>query len=1045
MKPIINLISSMRLVGALLLLFAFASGYATFIENDFGTQTARAEVYYAHWFEAIQVLLIISLILNILKFKMFTKDKIFIFLFHISFIIIFIGGAITRYIGYEGIMHIREGTTSNTMISDKAFIIAEFEQNGKMSQYHKNVLFSKRRDESFSKTIKVEKEEVKLELIKYISDASWQLVEDPKSNAIISLMVSDGSGSRPETVLLEEGNYKETATFILDFNSGKTFDKTTLKITKKDKELYLFHDVHIDYTLMSDQTTGHLKENQNDPFNKRTLYSFDGANIVLKDFLPHAKKALVSQTLDRSGPMFKSPKKDALVIDLTYKGETKRVNVFGLNNAIGLKYTVKFNDMSVQLSYGARYITLPFSIELRDFELERYSGSMSPSSYASEVTLIDEAENINMPYRIFMNHVLEHKNYRFFQSSYDKDERGTVLSVNHDPGTLPTYIGYLLLGIGLFMGLLTYKSRFQKLRRTAQKYQENAKKSIAILMFVLFSTQIPTNLKAQEVLNESIQTILKFDKKHAEKFSTVLVQDVKGRLKPLNTQSIDILHKVYGKSNILGLDANQVLLGMMMRPADWRKIKMIKVKHKEVLKTLGANTSDKYVSFEQFFDNPNRMMGYKLSKDLENAARKAPGKQSKYEKELIKVDERLNICYLVYTGELLTLFPKPNDVNKKWYAIIDSLKTFSTNDAQMVRSIAVEYFKVVDEALISSNWSKADVAVDKIIAYQKQYGASIYPTQLKIEAELLYNKMSIFSTLILPFLFIGLILLSVSFYKIIKPKFNVKMVTNISLISTIALFAFMTFGLALRWYVSGHAPWSNAYESLVFIAWTTMLAGFIFSKNSPMTLSATAVLTGAILFVAHLSFIEPQITNLVPVLKSYWLVIHVSMITSSYGFLGLGALLGLINLVLFTIKNKTNEKHIRYSILELNAIIEMSFIVGLSLLTIGNFLGGVWANESWGRYWGWDPKETWALVTILVYAAVLHTRFMKIPNADYVFSVLALVSYSSVIMTYFGVNFYLSGLHSYAAGDPLPIPAFVPISIVGIAILIAVSSRNRAV
>ena len=153
MKPIINLISSMRLVGASLLLFAFASGYATFIENDFGTQTARAEVYYAHWFEAIQILLIISLILNILKFKMFTKDKIFIFLFHISFIIIFIGGAITRYIGYEGIMHIREGTTSNTMISDKAFIIAEFEQNGKMSQYHKNVLFSKRRKETTSNKI----------------------------------------------------------------------------------------------------------------------------------------------------------------------------------------------------------------------------------------------------------------------------------------------------------------------------------------------------------------------------------------------------------------------------------------------------------------------------------------------------------------------------------------------------------------------------------------------------------------------------------------------------------------------------------------------------------------------------------------------------------------------------------------------------------------------------------------------------------------------------------------------------------------------------
>jgi cytochrome c-type biogenesis protein CcsB len=232
---------------------------------------------------------------------------------------------------------------------------------------------------------------------------------------------------------------------------------------------------------------------------------------------------------------------------------------------------------------------------------------------------------------------------------------------------------------------------------------------------------------------------------------------------------------------------------------------------------------------------------------------------------------------------------------------------------------------------------------------------------------------------------------------------------------------------------------------MIYIGWATILAGFIFSSRSSITMASTAIMTGLILFVAHLNWMDPQVTNLVPVLNSYWLSIHVATITASYGFLGLGALLGFITILLFILVNSKNERVLNLSIKELNAINEMSLMIGLVLLTIGNFLGGVWANESWGRYWGWDPKETWALVTILVYAVVVHIRFLKSIYSEFNFAVISLMSYSTVIMTYFGVNYYLAGLHSYAKGDPVPIPDFVPVTYAIVFVMIALAFRNRKI
>jgi cytochrome c-type biogenesis protein CcsB len=233
----------------------------------------------------------------------------------------------------------------------------------------------------------------------------------------------------------------------------------------------------------------------------------------------------------------------------------------------------------------------------------------------------------------------------------------------------------------------------------------------------------------------------------------------------------------------------------------------------------------------------------------------------------------------------------------------------------------------------------------------------------------------------------------------------------------------------MRWYIAGHSPMSNGYESMIFISWVTLLAGFIFSRKSAFALSATAVLAGMTLMVAHLSFMDPEITNLVPVLKSYWLTLHVSVITGSYGFLGLGAILGIITMILLTLTNSKNKDRISNTIDELTVINFRTITLGLYFLTIGTFLGAVWANESWGRYWGWDPKETWSLITVVIYALVTHSRMIPGMKDIYTFNLLSLFAFSSVLMTYFGVNYYLSGLHSYASGDPVPIPAFVYIAV----------------
>jgi cytochrome c-type biogenesis protein CcsB len=339
----------------------------------------------------------------------------------------------------------------------------------------------------------------------------------------------------------------------------------------------------------------------------------------------------------------------------------------------------------------------------------------------------------------------------------------------------------------------------------------------------------------------------------------------------------------------------------------------------------------------------------------------------------------------------------------------------------------------------TGDWTAADENLDYLKLFQERYGSQIMPSKSKVNLEILYNDVNIFKRLFPIYATLGLILIILLFTQVLNPGLRIGAVVKTFMILIFIAFIFHTVGLAIRWYISGHAPWSNGYETMIYISWGTVLSGLIFSRTSRITLATTAILASVTLMVANLSWLDPEITNLVPVLKSYWLVIHVAIITASYSFLGVGALLGTLNLILISLQNKKNYIRFKETIEELTNINEMNLIIGVFLVTIGTFLGAVWANESWGRYWGWDPKETWALVTVLVYSFIIHMRLIPGLNSVYAFNFAALIGFSSVLMTYFGVNYYLSGLHSYAGGDPVPVPTFVYYA-VAIVVLLSIAA-----
>jgi len=697
----------------------------------------------------------------------------------------------------------------------------------------------------------------------------------------------------------------------------------------------------------------------------------------------------------------------------------------GLTRYLGVDGVMKVRENgSATTIFSAdkdREILLPFSVHLKAFELTRYYGSKSPSEYASTVRIVDG--NTSFEDVISMNNTLSYKGYKFFQTFYDPDEKGTILSVTKDPGVEVTYAGYALLFLGLLLNLFDPKSRFRTL--TAQL----KKATLVILFFVSFQTPLfSQSAYIQTYLEEHRQNSLGV----SERFGALVVQSRMGRMKPFDSLSKEVLYKLSGQSTLLNMSPTQVMLGMLSHPKVWKKVPMIQIKTPKLRTTLGLDAGKKLASFEDFFEGS----AYKLETDIQKALMMRPSQRGTYENDVIKVDERLSIAFMVYYGSLFKIFPLPLDVNHTWLGFPEMFEKLQSEEGEALQRSSQAFI----EALFAREYDKASLHVSTFETFAKSHGASIMHSPRHIQAELFFNKARFFERLTPAYLLLGLLLFGIAFVQVFKPEGISKQLKKPLFYAVAVLFGLHTFALLLRWYISGHAPMSDTYESIIYIAWSCLLFSMIFLRSSLFALAGSTMMAGIFMFVAHLGNIDPEITNLVPVLKSFWLSVHVSVITASYGFLALGCALGFFTLFLFTCKPR--DKSIQ-AIKQLGIINEVSLIIGLTLLVIGNFLGGIWANESWGRYWGWDPKETWAYISILVYAIILHVRLIPKWYSRYLFAVLSVLGFASILMTYFGVNFYLAGMHSYATGDPVPIPTWVYVTSALVLGLIVVSYNNR--
>lgn len=893
-------------MGILFVVFALAMAVATFLENDFGSPAAYSMVYNSVWFELILLLLAVNLVGQLIAFNLFKKNRITGALFHLAFVVMIIGAAITRYFGWEGSIHIREGEEQNICYSTEKYI---------------------------GYTIKT----------------------------------SDGK--------------------VLDSYSQK-------------------------YALTSVTA---------DNFNERLKINNKEYELVLSKVIPNATEP------GSMNPEGTSSGKNAFIFILTDGKESSTISIYDRSSERISTGSFNVNGTTVEVSYGSKMTALPFRIRLNDFVLERYPGSSSPSGYKSDVVLIDNNANVEKPFLIFMNNILKYKGYRFYQSSYDMDEQGTILSVNRDmAGMLVTYTGYGLLILFIILTLINKKSVFHNIN--AGYWQSNIRKSVPLVVLFIFLSGL-SFVDAQKLVP---------DKAVAEEFGKVLVQDQKGRTKPLFTLSNDILRKVTRQNDFEGLSSMQVFLGIYLDFDRWKDVPMIRISNAEIQNRLRIR--GKYAAFSDLVDLSGTG-SYKISMEVNDAYAKAPGERSKQDKEIMKIDERVNILYMISMGDFMKLFPI-KDGTSDWGSAEKALeKAISKEDSVYLQSIMT----VLSEAMQTNNMTTTKQLEESINAYQERFAGYELPSDSKKNSELLYYKLSIFERLFPFYATVGLVMLIGLIIMVIRGMKKTPLFVKILGWHLFAGFLFHTFGLGLRWYISGHSPMSNGYESMIFISWVTLLAGFIFSRKSAFALSATAVLASMTLMVAHLSFMDPEITNLVPVLKSYWLTLHVSVITGSYGFLGLGAILGLITLILLALSNNNNRERIASTIDELTVINYKTLTLGLYFLTIGTFLGAVWANESWGRYWGWDPKETWSLITVIIYSIVIHARLIPGMKDIFTFNLLSLFAFSSVLMTYFGVNYYLSGLHSYAGGDSVPVPAFVYITVILLTILsfIANTKYNR--
>ena len=1008
-----SILFSTRLMAMLFLTFAIAMGVGTFIESKYNTDTARILVYNAWWFEGIMLVFMINFIGNIKRYNLLRKEKWATLMLHLSFVFIIAGAFITRYISYEGMMPIREGNTENVFYSDKMYLTVyvdgEYQGGMKRRVFEKPLLLSPVTNNNFSISDKFAETKFDVDYVNFQMGVKEVIKPDPKGSLLFKL-VEAGEGGREEH-FLKEGEIQNIHNTLFTLNKPT---KGAINISINDSISTIQTPFEGEYMRMADKLQGKVAKDIVQPLMMRSLYSIGDMRIV---FPEPAIKGVIGY--DAKNDYKAKEHNDALTVKLTADGQEKTITLIGTKGLVGQSQTVKIGKLDYTFFYGNKVYNLPFSIKLNDFIAQKYPGTeRSFSSFESQVTVRNKAEVFDA--RIFMNHILDYEGYRFFQSSFDPDEMGTVLSVSHDYwGTMITYFGYFMLYFALMAIMFTKHSRFADLKRKLEVVKTKKAKFLTVLLLLLsFGTFAQNHNTAQFLSEKQVDSIIekrKVSEEHAAKFGRLIVQDAGGRMKPVNTFASELLRKVSHKNTYKGMNSDQVFLSMTQGGNIWIQVPLIYMKsgNDSIRKIIGIDAEKEFASFLDFFDSTGN---YKLMPYLDAAYKAANPNQ--FEKDFIETDKKVNLMESALSGTIMKIFPIPEDPNNKWVSypelansgIKGMAGTYTQNILQM-------YFTELEKASISKDYKQADGLLESIVGFQKKYGSKVLPSDQKITSEILYNKYDVFQKLPYWYMYASILMLLFTVLKIFKERKFLDYAINTMHVIIGLLFGLHTLALIARWYISGHAPWSNAYESIIYVAWATMFFGLAFDRKSKLTVASSAFVSAMILTAAYMNWIDTEIGNLQPVLNSYWLMIHVAIIVASYGPFALGMILGVVSLLLILFTNEKNKVKMELNIKEITYINEMALTIGLIMLTIGNFLGGQWANESWGRYWGWDPKETWALISIMVYAFVIHARFVPALRGKWIFNLMSIFAFISILFTYFGVNFHLVGLHSYASGE----------------------------
>lgn len=621
---------------------------------------------------------------------------------------------------------------------------------------------------------------------------------------------------------------------------------------------------------------------------------------------------------------------------------------------------------------------LGFEVSLKNFNVVNYPGTDAPMDYVTMLTANTQEIKVSM------NNIGSFSGYRFIQSGYDSDMQGTTLGVYHDPwGIGITYTGYALLFISLIATMVSKKTRLRHLYRKALSLQGAKAWAVTALLAV---SSFATSANAQEMV--------KIDGDIADDFGKICVL-YNSRITPINTVATSFVTKLCGKPTWDGLSSNQVFAGWIFDVPYWETVKMIEIKEKKAQELLGIN--GKWASFDDYWDNYNN---YKLDAPLKKAYKDG---DTKLQKQLRDADEKFNIIRMLYGGEMLKMFPYAGKQGHiQWFAPGQPLGNLKLDEKELV--FIKKSMDYLAESIITGDKARAEEIAKKIYSYQHVRGKAVVPSKFSIYTETFYNKTNAQRLPVMLYLTLSLLLAIVSTLSLNNEK--QKKTRLVSSVLTWVMLIHTTLLLALRWYVSGHLPMSNGYETMQFMAWATLIVTLVMQKRFLPIKQFGPLLSSFALLVAMITDGNPQITQLMPVLQSPLLSVHVMVIMFSYALFGLTALIGLQGLIAHHRKQEEKEQ-------QLAALSQFLLYPAVALIAIGIFIGAIWANVSWGRYWSWDSKETWALITMLIYSAPLHADIKWLRKAQHM-HIYMLLAFLSVLMTYFGVNYFLSGMHSYA-------------------------------